>query len=198
MSELGPDVDPFQLFLADRSRAETASEPWDSAACVLATVDARGRPRARFVLSREVDPDGLCVFTNYESAKGHELAAHPFGALTFHFVTVGVQWRFEGPMTRVPPERSDAYSASRPRESQIGAWASAQSRPIASRDALIEAVHEATKRFEGRPVPRPPHWGGYKLVPDVVERWVNGPHRLHDRWSFVREGDGWKVTRLSP
>jgi pyridoxamine 5'-phosphate oxidase len=189
--------DPVAVFLALRARAEK-SEPWDAAACVLATADARGRPSARFVLVKEVDREGFWLYTNTASRKGHELAENPWAALCFHWPSVQSQVRVEGPVEPAGDARSDAYFAGRPRLSQIGAWASDQSRPIASREELVERMRALEAKFEGQPVPRPPHWGGYRVIPQSIEHWTEGEFRLHDRVLYERDGAGWKTTRLSP
>jgi len=192
-----PPPDPVAYFLEVRARAEK-TEPWDATSCALATADARGRPSVRFVLVKEVDPDGFWLYTNGDSRKGHELAVNPWGAIAFHWPSEGVQLRVEGPVEKAPPARSDAYFASRPRISQIGAWASEQSRPLASREELIARVRELEARWQGQAVPRPPHWGGYRLVPQRMELWKEGEFRLHDRFLYEREGARWTVTRLAP
>jgi pyridoxamine 5'-phosphate oxidase len=190
--------DPIALFLACRADAVEAGAPMDATVAVLATASADGVPSARCVLVKDVGPDGFFLYTNYESRKGRELDGNPRAALCVHWAETGVQLRVEGKVTRTTDAESDAYFASRPRESQLGAWASAQSEPLASRDALLARFAEAEARFEGRPVARPPHWGGYRIVPERIEHWQNGAHRLHDRFLYVREGDGWRATRLSP
>lgn len=190
-------TDPVQLFLEDRARAE-GQEAWEAAATVLATVDPEGRPSARFVLVKQVDADGFWFYTNRESEKARHLAHTPRAALCFHWPTIGVQYRVEGPVEPSTDERSDAYFATRPRISQLGAWASAQSQPLPSREVLEARLREVEARFEGQDVPRPPHWGGYRVVPVRIERWVQGEHRLHDRFLYERSGSGWSMTRLSP
>jgi pyridoxamine 5'-phosphate oxidase len=152
----------------------------------------------RFVLLLGLDARGFTFYTNYESRKGRDIAATGRGALTFYWPWLEQQVRAEGALAPIAPEESDAYFASRERGRQIGAWASAQSQPIASREALQEQVNEVAARFAGREVPRPAHWGGYRLVPERIEFWINGEHRLHDRFLYVRDRDGWRVTRLSP
>ncbi|MDQ3032200.1 MAG: pyridoxamine 5'-phosphate oxidase [Myxococcota bacterium] len=191
-------TDPIALFLETRLRAEQ-HEPWDAAACVLATADARGRPSARFVLVKEVDEAGFWFYTNEESDKGRQLAENPWASLCWHWPTQHVQFRVEGPVERAPAARSDEYFALRPRISQIGAWASEQSRPLASREALIVRVRELEAKYEGAPIPRPPHWGGYRVIPQRIEQWVEGEFRLHDRHLYERQPDGtWAITRLAP
>lgn len=189
--------DPIAIFLGVRSRAE-AVEPWGATAAVLATADARGRPSARVVLVKEVEPDGLYFYTNERSRKAIELAANPFAALCFYWPSERAQFRFEGPVEKASPARSDAYFAGRPRGSQLGAWASEQSRPLASREELEARVREFDARYANQPVPRPPHWGGYRLIPERVEHWIEGPHRLHDRFLYERTAAGWSVVRLFP
>ncbi len=190
--------DPISLFLTCRREAVEAGAPLEGTAAVLATATREGIPSARCVLVKEVGPDGFYVYTNRESRKGHDLEQNPRAALCVHWPETGVQFRIEGNVDLASDERSDAYFANRPRESQIGAWASTQSRPIASREELLARFEEFAKRFEGQPVPRPPHWGGYRIVPERIEFWRDGSHRLHDRFLYVREGDGWRITRLAP
>ena len=194
-----PAVDPITFFLEERDRARAAGEPWDAASAALATLDDAGGPSVRFVLVKHASAEGLWFFTNRESDKGRQLARDPRAALAFHFDKIGTQFRFEGPVTPVGDEQSDTYFRERPRISQLGAWASIQSRPLSSRAALEERLHEVEQRYEGVEVPRPPHWGGYQLAPRVVEHWVEGAFRLHDRLRYTRTPDGgWSVERLFP
>lgn len=169
-------------------------------AMTLATVDPDGRPSARIVLLKKLDAEGAVFFTNRGSRKGIALAAHPRAALLLHWDSLERQARLEGPVAEVPDDESDAYFASRPRGSQLSAWASAQSRPVPDRRALEQELEQAARRFEGRDVPRPPHWGGYRVVPHRVELWQGRPDRLHDRVLYERDGDGaaWSVRRLAP
>ncbi len=190
--------DPIALFVVERDRARAAGETWDAASVALATVDEHGAPAVRFVLVKHVRPEGLWFFTNRESDKGQQLARDPRAALAFHFQTTGVQMRFEGVVRLLGDADNDKYFEERPRISQLGAWASSQSRSLASRAELDAKLQEAERRYEGMPVPRPPHWGGYLLVPHRVEHWVEGAFRLHDRIRYDRDGDGWKTTRLFP
>ena len=164
----------------------------------LGTCGADGQPAVRIVLLHGFDARGFTFYTNYDSRKGQDIAANPRAALTFYWPWLNEQVRAEGTLARIAPEESDAYFATRERGRQLGAWASAQSRPIASREALLDGVAEVEARFAGRDVPRPPHWGGFRLTPSRIEFWKDGAFRLHDRFLYVRERDAWTVTRLSP
>jgi len=189
--------DPVGLFvewLEDSKR----SEPNDANAMALATVDAEGLPYARMVLLKDVDARGFTFYSNRESAKGEALAAHPSAGLLFHWKTLRRQVRVRGRVEPVSAEEADAYFTSRARESQIGAWASDQSRPLANRAALEAAIERQTVRFDGQDVPRPERWTGWRVIPDRVEFWRDRPFRLHDRLLFTRDGDGWTTTRLQP
>jgi pyridoxamine 5'-phosphate oxidase len=169
-------------------------------AMTLATVDAQGRPHARIVLLRGFDERGAVFFTNRQSDKGAQLAAHARAALLFHWdrEPIGRQIRIEGAVTLTSDAESDAYWNSRPRESQINACASQQSRPVASRAALQAEQDRLAAQFEGKPVPRPAHWGGYRVSLERIEFWQGDKYRLHDRIVYTRSGDGWSVQRLSP
>jgi pyridoxamine 5'-phosphate oxidase len=191
------EPDPIARFRHAYEEAR-ATETFDVARAALATADARGRPSVRFVLVKEFDERGLCVFTNLESRKAGELAANPFAALSFHWASTGVQVRLEGPVAPVSAQESDAYFAGRPRASQISAWASQQSAPVASRAVLEGRVAALTREFEGRPVPRPAHWGGLRLAPTAIEFWLDHRDRLHDRELYTRAKSGWTMQRLSP
>ena len=190
--------DPHQLFDTWLSEAK-ASEPNDPEAMTLATADADGRPSARMVLLKGHDARGFVFYTNSQSRKGDELAANPHAALLFHWKSLRRQIRAEGAIAPVSEVEADAYFASRARDSQLGAWASDQSRPLDSR-ALFEARFEATRvDHEGRDVPRPPHWWGYRLVPERIEFWSDRQHRLHERRLFTRGPDGtWAESLLYP
>lgn len=168
-------------------------------AMTLATSTADGRPSARMVLLKGVEDDGFTFFTNYESRKSRELEENPRGALVFHWPILERQVRVEGTVSRIPEEESEAYFRTRPRGSRIGAWASAQSRPVESREELEEAVRETEARFIEGDVPLPPFWGGWRLRPERIEFWQGRANRLHDRLLYERDGsDDWRVTRLSP
>jgi pyridoxamine 5'-phosphate oxidase len=191
------EADPFVRFERLFERAGRDA-PFDHTAMSLGTCGADGQPSVRIVLLHGFDARGFTFYTNYQSRKGADIAATGRGALTFYWPWLGEQVRAEGVLSTITPEESDAYFATRERGRQIGAWASAQSQPIASREALQEQVNEVAARFAGRDVPRPPYWGGYRLVPGRIEFWIDGEHRLHDRLLYERSGDGWRVTRLSP
>jgi pyridoxamine 5'-phosphate oxidase len=167
-------------------------------AMTLATVDAAGQPAARTVLLKRIDRRGLTFYTNLASRKAGELAVNAKAALLFWWPPHARQVRFEGPIEPVAGADADAYFAIRPRGSQIGAWASAQSSVIADRAALEAAEREIGARFADGPVPRPPFWGGYRLVPERVEFWQGRSNRLHDRLRYTRRGDGWRIERLAP
>jgi pyridoxamine 5'-phosphate oxidase len=167
-------------------------------AMTVSSNDAEGQPDARVVLAREVNDEGIVFYTNYESAKGIQLAGAPFASAVFAWLDLHRQVRVRGEIEVVSSEESDAYFASRPRESQIGAWASAQSQVITGREELEAAVVEMTQRFMGGDVPRPPHWGGLRIVPSTVEFWQGRPSRLHDRFRYAWAGTQWSISRLAP
>jgi pyridoxamine 5'-phosphate oxidase len=191
------DTDPIQLF--GRWLGEAfEKEPNDANAMTLATVDEDGAPDARMVLLKGVDETGFTFFTNLESAKGRELAAHPKAALVFHWKSLRRQVRVRGDVGPVGEAEADAYFASRARSSQIGAWASDQSRELPDRLALERRIAEMGLRFGLGRVPRPPHWSGFRLTPRSIEFWRDRPFRLHERLVFDRAGADWTVRRLYP
>lgn len=190
-------VDPLERFAELYARA-TAGAPFDPTAVTLATADAEGRPSARMVLLKGVDARGFRFFTNYTSRKGRELEVNPHAALCFYWPWLDEQVRVEGEVGRLPTEESDAYFASRPRGSQLGAWASEQSAPLDSRFALLRRVARVQARFLGGAIPRPPHWGGYLLAPRRIEFWKSKRSRLHERWCYTRSDGGWRSERLQP
>jgi pyridoxamine 5'-phosphate oxidase len=164
----------------------------------LATIGADGMPDVRMVLLKGADARGFVFYTNMESSKGAQLAANKKAALAFHWKSLGRQIRLRGVVQPVGDAEADSYFASRARDSQIGAWASRQSRPLESEDALEKSVAAQAAKYAGANVPRPPHWSGYRLVPNAIEFWEQRPFRLHRRRLFTRDGGGWKETRLYP
>ena len=191
------DPDPIVEFRRWFQVAVDAQLPTVNA-MTLATIDERGRPAARIVLLKEVDDRGFVFFTNYDSRKGKDLAVHPFAALVMFWEPLHRQVRVEGAIEKIAPALSDAYFAVRPRGSQIGAIASPQSQPIADRGTLEHMVHEVEEAVgTGTPV-RPAHWGGYRLVPDMIELWQGQPSRLHDRVRYRRDSEHWLRDRLAP
>lgn len=167
-------------------------------AMTLATADATGKPSARIVLLKGVDENGFVFFTNYNSHKGEDIAANPFASLVFFWKELERQVRIEGTISKVSAEESDAYFNSRPAGSRIGAWASPQSKVIASRQVIEKKVQELEKDFDGKTIERPQHWGGYVVIPQVIEFWQGRPSRLHDRIQYTKVGNAWKIERLAP
>ena len=189
--------DPFQLFDEWFAEAREA-ESNDPEAMALATADAAGNPSVRMVLMKGHGREGFVFYTNDESEKGRQLKENPSAALLFHWKSLRRQVRIEGAVARVGNEEADAYFASRSRDSQLGAWASDQSRPLESR-AIFEARYEQMKRkFDGQQVPRPPHWGGYRVIPHRIEFWSDRPHRLHERRLFTLADGSWSEGLLYP
>ena len=190
-------ADPFQLF--DEWFAEAqASEPNEPEAMAVATTGKDAQPSVRMVLLKAHGPDGFTFYTHEHSAKGEDLAENPRAALLFHWKSLCRQVRIEGPIEGVPDAEADAYFASRGRDSQIGAWASDQSRPLDSRATFEQRFEEIQRRFEGEDVPRPNAWRGYRVVPQRMEFWTAREHRLHERRQFIRAGDDWTEGLLYP
>ena len=194
-ADLAPDpIEQFRRWF-DEALAANLHEP---NAMTVATVGRGGRPSARVVLLKGFDERGFVFYTNYEGRKGREIEESPYCALLFYWGELERQVRIEGRASRVPDEESDAYYGSRPLGSRLGAWASAQSREVEGREALEERLRSLEAEHEGRPVSRPPFWGGYRVEPEAVEFWQGRENRLHDRLVYRRAGDGWEVVRLQP
>ncbi len=200
MTDRAPVNEPFSRFselLASAKGIGTALLP-EPTAFTLATVGADGQPSARVLLLKGVDQRGFVFYTNFESRKGRELLAHPQASMCFHWQPLERQVRVEGTAKPVSPEEADAYFASRERGSQLGAWASLQSQPMEGAGDLAARLAEVAARYEGQPVPRPPHWSGFRLIPNRIEFWHNMPSRLHERIVYLREADGWRTQALYP
>ena len=193
-------MDPIPRFLELLGRAKQTPSIVEPTAMTLSTVDAEGKPSGRVVLLKGVDAEGLVFYTNTRSRKGRDIASHPDVSLTFWWPQLESQVRFEGRAARVPDAEADAYFATRPRVSQLGAWASEQSAPLRSREELEKRFAELERRYEGKEVPRPPQWSGYRVAPLAVEFWRNRPGRLHDRELYTRSSPQapWTMTLLNP
>jgi pyridoxamine 5'-phosphate oxidase len=192
-----PSIDPFALF-ADWLKAAEAAEPVDPNAMTLATAAADGKPSARTVLLKAWDQRGFVFYTNLESRKSAEIGQNQRAALLFYWKSLNRQIRIEGAVTPVEAAQADSYYASRPRGSRIGAWASAQSRPLASREQFEEKLAEIEARFPGEDIPRPPFWSGWRVTPDYFEFWQGAEYRLHDRTTYRRRPAGWEIGKLYP
>jgi pyridoxamine 5'-phosphate oxidase len=197
LSEEDVNPDPFKQFSVWLEDALAAKLP-QPLGMALATATRDGRPSVRMVLLRGVSERGFCFFTNYESRKAKELQTNPRAALVLYWAELDRQVRVEGTIERLSAEESDAYFQTRPRGSQLGAWASPQSQFIPNRELLERNLQELTAKYGSGQVPRPPHWGGYRLVPEAIEFWAGGDNRLHDRLRYTRDGQGWRVQRLAP
>jgi pyridoxamine 5'-phosphate oxidase len=191
------DPEPMAQFQRWYATARRLRLPLPNA-MTLATATPDGHPSTRFVLLKQADQDGVVFYTNYLSRKARELDRNPRAALVLYWPGLERQVRFEGTVERTSPAQSDAYFASRARSSQLGAWASRQSEHAPGRDALTQAMAQAAETYAGRPVPRPPHWGGYRLKPDIVEFWQGRAARLHDRFAYEHVDGQWRLTRLFP
>jgi pyridoxamine 5'-phosphate oxidase len=187
---------PIDVYLRAAERAR--EHGIDTAPVALGTADAAGRPSVRIVLIRHVDERGFVFHTNYNSGKAADLNENPRAALCFHWPSLEEQIRVEGPVERISPSESDAYFATRPRGSQIGAWASEQSRELTSQEVLHQRTQEVEQRFAGRDVTRPPHWGGIRVIPERIEFWFGRTDRLHERHLYTRTGGEWHLSRLYP
>lgn len=190
-------ADPLEIFESWLEEAETA-EPNDPTALSLSTVGEDGMPSSRMVLLKGYDERGFVFYTNYESRKGRQLLGHPKAAMLFHWKSLRRQVRIEGAVEQVSAAEADEYFSSRPKQSQIGAWASDQSRPLEGRFELEKRVAKFAAKYGIGQVPRPPHWSGFRVVPRLIEFWQDGAFRLHDRLVYTRAGEGWTTERLFP
>lgn len=190
-------ADPMALFETWYAEAKEA-EINDPDAMSLATATPEGMPSVRMILLKGLGADGFAFYTNKESRKGQQIALNAKAALCFHWKSLRRQVRVEGALTEVEPAQADEYFASRSRQSQVGAWASDQSRPMTDRSVFMDRVQDAEARFKGQDVPRPTHWSGFWLTPVMIEFWLDKPHRMHDRLIYWRDGDSWTTERVYP
>jgi pyridoxamine 5'-phosphate oxidase len=198
LKEASAHTDPFKQFQRWFDQAIAAQLP-EPNAMTIATATVEGKPSARMVLLKDYDERGFVFYTNYTSQKGQQLAENPWGAIVFWWAQLERQVRIEGRVEKVAPDESDAYFHSRPKGSQLGAWASEQSQVVESRDVLEQQLQQLKDEYEDKEVPRPPHWGGFRLIPEAIEFWQGRPNRLHDRLLYQRQEDGsWYIQRLSP
>lgn len=197
LSKSDLNENPMEQFATWMEEAVNA-QILDPYAMCLSTVNVDGHPSSRIVYWRDVSEDGFVLYTNYNSRKGVEIAANPNVALNFHWTELDRQIRIEGKIKKVPTEMSDTYWASRPRESRIGAWASAQSHIIPNSNQLQESIKELQEKYKDEEIPRPKHWGGYVVIPERLEFWQGRPSRLHDRFVYIKNGDDWTLAQLSP
>lgn len=197
MTDFALSSDPWPLFAAWFAEANQNETSYPNA-MTLATQGADGMLTARTMLMKDFDSQGIVFYTNRQSRKGGQLAMTPRAGICFYWKTIQRQVHMEGTITQVDDAESDAYFATRPRDSQLGAWASQQSRPLESREALLCRVADLDRQYAGVAVPRPPHWGGYRLTPSYVEFWQEGEFRLHDRFAYRHTGENWLIERLNP
>lgn len=197
LSKSDLNENPMEQFATWMEEAVNA-QILDPYAMCLSTVNSAGKPSSRIVYWRDVSEDGFVLYTNYNSRKGIEIAANPYVALNFHWSELDRQIRIEGPIKKVSQENSDAYWATRPRESRIGAWASAQSSIVSTPGQVQNSVKELEEKYKDVEIPRPAHWGGYVVIPERLEFWQGRPSRLHDRFVYIKSGNGWIMEQLSP
>lgn len=191
-------TDPIKLFESWLDEAKSSNIIKEPTAMALATATRKGKPSVRIVLAKAYDKRGFAFFTNMKSRKGRELKKNPNASLCFYWMPLLKQVRIYGKITKVGKKEADKYFASRSRESQIGAWASAQSEKLSSRKKLEDLYKQFEKKFEGKEITRPPHWSGYRLIPNEIEFWEECPHRLHDRTLYTKKSGKWKISKLFP
>lgn len=191
-------VDPMALFAEWFQQAQTQGNLPDPTAFTLATVGENQQPHQRIVLLKQIDHGGFVFFTNYQSQKAQDLAKNPLASMHFAWLSLERQVKIEGRVEQIDTEQSASYFASRPRGSQLGALVSQQSQPISSRDELEARYHQLSADYDGRDIPKPEHWGGYRVIPTLFEFWQGGRYRLHDRFSYQRSDASWQITRLQP